>query len=358
MSYDFVICHMIFHTYSTVHWPRNRTLCLPIFKEDKESRSHQENTCISFQTKTERALEPSQECRYPPESHSSQSPLPPHMDCTSPLSTHKRHSVEISSSVTHTSEADIIESHTQSSSSDRSLSDMAQTLKSYGLHSHHTSPSLERVSSMSSSSLSSLPLSVSLEEGTLVEDRGPGAVADGAGSTGSTGGECALETQPPPPPPPPSDVICKPATCTSTSHSENVPAVLTQRWDHVELPESLISDTLSRNTGGGPRSEVGEECEGEQHSSSDVSDSLFQLLLGPDSLMEECLPKDRDSLLALRSHMAMELVWLKQAIASRQKVSHVRICIAFCFAICIRFALTILSTKLCDCTYEYNTHIM
>ena len=322
----FVTCHMIFYTYSTVHWPRNRTLCLPIFKEDKEGRSHQENPCISYplpQTKTERT---SEECRYPPESHSSQSPLPPHMDCTSLLPTHKRHSVEIPSSVTHTNEADITESHTQSGSRDRALSDTAQTLKSYGLHSHHTSPSLEQVSSMSSSSLSSLPLSVSPEEGTLVEDREPAAVADGAGSTGSTGEECALETQPPPPPP--SDVICKPATCTSTSHSENVPAVLPQRGDRIELPESLISDTLSRNTGGGPRSEVGEECEGEQHSSSDVSDSLFQLLLGPDPLMEERLPKDRDSLLELRSHMAMELVWLKQAIASRQKVSHVRICIA------------------------------
>ena len=226
--------------------------------------------------------------------------------------------------MTHTNEADITESHTQSGNRDRSLSDTAQTLKSHDLHSHHTSPSLEQVSSMSSSSLSSLPLSVSPEEGTLVEDRGPGAVADGAGSTGSTGEECALETQPPPPPPP-SDAICKPTTCISTSHSENVPAVLTQRWDHIELPESLISDTLSRNTGGGPRSEVREECEGEQHSSSDVSDGLFHLLLGPDSLMEECLPKDRDSLLELRSHMAMELVWLKQAIASRQKVSHVRI---------------------------------
>ena len=188
---------MIFYTYSTVHWPRNRTLCLPIFKEDKEGRSHQENTCISYpppQTKT------SEVSRYPPESHSSQSPLPPHVDCT--------------------------------------------------------------------------------------------------------------------------------------SHSENVPAVLTRRWDHVELPESLISDTLSQNTGGGPRSEVGEECEGEQHSSSDVSDSLFQLLLGPDSLMEEHLPKDRDSLLELRSHMAMELVWLKQAIASRQKVSHARICIAILLCNC------------------------
>ena len=329
---------MIFYTYSTVHWPRNRTLCLPIFKEDKEGRLHQENTCISFQTKTERALEPPQECRYPPESHSSQSPLPPHVDCTSLLSTHKRHSVEIPSSETHTNEADITESHTQSCSRDRALSDTAQTVKSYGLHSHPTSPSLEQVSSMSSSSLSSLPLSVSLEEGTLVEDRGPGAVADGAGSTGSNGGECALEIQPPPPHPPPSDAICKPATCTSMSHSENVPAVLTQRWNHVDLPESF-SDTLSRNTGGGPRSEVGEECEGEQHSSSDASDSLFQLLLGPDSLMEERLPKDRDSLLELRSHMAMELVWLKQAIASRQKVSHVRICIA---VLLFKFALTIL----------------
>ena len=315
----FVTCHMNFHTHSTVHWPRNGTLCFPIFKED---RSHQENTCISFQTKTERALEPSQECRYPPESHSSQSPLPPHVDCTSLLPTHKRHSVEIPSSVTHTNEADITESHTQSGSRDRSLSDTAQTVKSYDLHSHHTSPSLEQVSSMSSSSLSSFPLSVLLEEGTLIEDREPGAEADGAGSTGSTGEECALETQPPPPPPP-SDVICKPATCASTSHSETVPAVLTQRWDHVELPQSLISDSLSRNTGGGPRSEVGEECEGEQHSSSDVSDSLFQLLLGPDSLMEERFPKDRDSLLELKSHMVMELVWLKQAIASRQKVSHV-----------------------------------
>ena len=68
---------------------------------------------------------------------------------------------------------------------------------------------------------------------------------------------------------------------------------------------------------------MGEECEGEQHSSYDASDSLFQLLLGPDSLMEEHFPKDRDSLLELKSHMAMELVWLKQAIASRQKVSHV-----------------------------------
>ena len=310
MSYDFVTCHMNFHTYSTVHWPRNRTLCLPIFKEDKEDRSHQENTCISFpqpHTKTERA---SEECRYPPESHSSQSPLPPHVDCTSLLPTHKRHSVEIPSSVTHTNEADITESHTQNGSSDRSLSDTAQTLKSYGLHSHHTSPSLEQVSSMSSSSLSSFPLSVSPEECTLVEDRGPAAEADGAGSTGSTGGECALETQPPPPPS--SDAICKPATCTSTSHSENVPAVLTQRWDHIELPESLISDTLSRKTGGGPRSEVGEECEGEQHSSSDVSDSLFQLLLGPDSLMEERFPKDRDSLLELKSHMAMELYSLAE----------------------------------------------
>ena len=230
--------------------------------------------------------------------------------------------------MTPTNEADITESHTQSGSRDRALSDTAQTVKFCGLHSHPTSPSLEQVSSMSSSSLSSLPLSVSPEEGTLVEDRELGAVADGAGSTGSNGEECALETQPPPPPPP-SDVICKPATCTSTSHSENVPAVLTQRWDCIELPESLISDTLSRNTGGGPRSEVGEECEGEQHSSSDVSDSLFQLLLGPDSLMEERFPKDRDSLLELRSHMAMELVWLKQAIASRQKVSHIRIlCIA------------------------------
>ena len=75
---------------------------------------------------------------------------------------------------------------------------------------------------------------------------------------------------------------------------------------------SMLSYTSSQNTGGGPRSEVGEECEGEQHSSSDVSDSLFQLLLGPDSLMEERFPKDRDSLLELRSHMAMELVWLKQ----------------------------------------------
>ena len=316
----FVTCHMIFHTYSTVHWPRNRTLCLPIFKED---RSHQENTCISFQTETERALEPSQECCYPPESHSSQSPLPPHVDCTSLLPTHTRHSVEIPLSVTHTNEADITESHTQSGSRDRSLSDTAQILKSYGLHSHHTSPSLEQVSSMSSSSLSSLPLSVSLEEGTLVEDREPGAEADGASSTGLNGGECALETQPPPPPPPPSDVICKPATCTSMSHSENVPAVLPQRWEYGELPQSLISDTLSRNTGGGPRNEVEEECEGEQHSSSDVSDSLFQLLLGPDSLMEERFPKDRDSLLELRSDMAMELVWLKQAITSRQKVSHV-----------------------------------
>ena len=268
--------------------------------------------------------------------------------------------------MTHTNEADITESHTQNGSRDRSLSDTAQTVKSYGLHSHPTSPSLEQVSSMSSSSLSSLPLSVSPEEGTLVEDRGPGAVADGAGSTGSTGEECALETQPPPPPPPPppSHIICKPATCTSTSHSENVPAVLPQRGDRIELPESLISDTLSRNTGGGPRSEVGEECEGEQHSSSDVSDSLFQLLLDPDPLMEERLPKDRDSLLELRSHMAMELVWLKQAIASRQKVSHVRICIAVLLcnnniAICIRFALTILSTKLCVCTcVEYYTHIM
>ena len=240
-----------------------------------------------------------------------------------------RHSVEIPSSVTHKNGADITESHTQSGSRDRSLSDTAQTLKSHGLHSHHTSPSLEQVSSMSSSSLSSLSLSVSPEEGTLVEDRGPGAVADGAGSTGSTGEECALETQPPP-----SDVICKPATCTSTSHSENVPAVLTQRGDRIELPEWLISDTLSRKTGGGPRSEVGEECEGEQHSSSDVSDSLFQLLLGPDSLMEEHLPKDRDSLLELRSHMAMELIWLKQAIASRQKVSHVRICLAVLLCNC------------------------
>ena len=124
-----------------------------------------------------------------------------------------------------------------------------------------------------------------------------------------------------------------------------------QKRAHVELPQSLISDSLSQSTGGGPRSEVGEECEGERHSSSDVADSLFQLLLGPDSLMEERLPKDRDSLLELRSHMAMELVWLKQAIASRQKVSHVRICIAICFviAICIKFALSLVSTKLCDC---------
>lgn len=40
----------------------------------------------------------------------------------------------------------------------------------------------------------------------------------------------------------------------------------------------------------------------------------------PESELPE-LPRDRESLLGLRSQVAMELVWIKQAIASRQKVS-------------------------------------
>lgn len=46
--------------------------------------------------------------------------------------------------------------------------------------------------------------------------------------------------------------------------------------------------------------------------------------VGGDNLVWKQLPKDRQSLLELRTKLSMELVWLQQAIASRQKVGVVK----------------------------------
>lgn len=66
-----------------------------------------------------------------------------------------------------------------------------------------------------------------------------------------------------------------------------------------------------------------EEIELESGNDIDTSytSDIFVDLVHSESCVPGTLPSDRDSLLQLRSQTAMELVWLKQAITSRQKVS-------------------------------------
>ena len=45
-------------------------------------------------------------------------------------------------------------------------------------------------------------------------------------------------------------------------------------------------------------------------------------MLGSGPALRMSLPRDKSELLELRRQLVMELVWLRQAIASRQSVSH------------------------------------
>lgn len=57
-----------------------------------------------------------------------------------------------------------------------------------------------------------------------------------------------------------------------------------------------------------------------QHDKSEGRDMLLELLLNSEPLVDS-FPRDKQSLLELRSQTAMELAWVRQAIASRQKAS-------------------------------------
>lgn len=79
--------------------------------------------------------------------------------------------------------------------------------------------------------------------------------------------------------------------------------------DRKEKPLSLHT-TASTNGS--------EKC---QHDSPEGRDVVLELLLNSEPLVVDSFPKDKQSLLELRSQTAMELAWLKQAISSRQKAS-------------------------------------
>ena len=74
------------------------------------------------------------------------------------------------------------------------------------------------------------------------------------------------------------------------------------------------------NTGDAAGMEPGLETFNRSGMETAAPESYSQLLdsIGP---VQSNLPRDRESLLELRTQMAMELIWIKQAIASRQKVS-------------------------------------
>ena len=310
-------------------------------------------------SRSEGTLEPSHVCHYPaPHPPSSQSPIPPHVDNTDPLPSCNPSSVTLAN-VVH-----VTKCSTRSGKEDsRSLSDIALTCKPEGLHSHPTSPCMEDVSSVSLSSLSSLPLSVLPEESTAVDDREAACttVAEGVGYTDPNRDSCALQTQPPLPPPlhsppnPPCDVTDKLDTHTVDACLSEEPAILAhEREGHEELPQVPITKSLPQATESENLCEEVDECIGKRPSSPEVSDSPFQLISDP--LVKEPLPKDRESLLLLRSHMAMELAWLKQAIASRQKVSRVEVssvicsCTADCVCICVHVYMCVYMCSSLNCS--------
>ena len=314
-------------TGSTIHWPKSGRLCFPVFLEEGETVrvqregdpfiSHPQPQCES-ETSCPTLLKPSQECRYPlPEVDSGKTssslelqncslPLPkishqPRVDqerqCSAPSSAAMCTPFHAS-----LSERDIVTECNQNDSESMPC-DISSAPKTDILPCRQYSASLEGVSSPSLSSLSS---SSSSEGNTLGgESRGDGeAVVDS--STDSTKESCTLQKQSRHDFPKPDSVLSSrpgEAVCVSESAAgTGIPAEQTS-------PQNL----------GDLQNRPGETCDGMQH----------EPLLGSGPVAEGSFPKDRHSLLELRSETAMELVWLKQAIVSRQKV----LCIYGCVSV-------------------------
>lgn len=88
-----------------------------------------------------------------------------------------------------------------------------------------------------------------------------------------------------------------------------------ERGDELEPLQSRTNEATSTQNGTN-ESQKSSQCE-----MSEGRDMLIELLLESEPLVGDNFPKDKCSLLELRSQTAMELAWLKQAIASRRKVS-------------------------------------
>ena len=90
------------------------------------------------------------------------------------------------------------------------------------------------------------------------------------------------------------------------------PSLTTERGDKSLPSLTTAAASIQDSTNGSEKS---------QHDLSEGRDMLLELLLNSEPLVADSFPRDKQSLLELRSQTAMELAWLRQAIASRQKAS-------------------------------------
>ena len=105
---------------------------------------------------------------------------------------------------------------------------------------------------------------------------------------------------------------CEPEALSSSISPQAVSERVIERGDKPPPLLTAAAASIQDSTNGS------EKC---QHDLSEGRNVLLELLLNSEPLVADSFPRDKQSLLELRSQTAMELAWLRQAIASRQKAS-------------------------------------
>ena len=133
-----------------------------------------------------------------------------------------------------------------------------------------------------------------------------------------------------------SSVLSETSRATSVCHRDE---------ESVSMEAEKSISACQNTTDANPRSKDLRQLHGERLGSvdggggGDSDEVLIQELLGSEPLMQQnSLPRDKHSLQELRVQTAMELVWLRQAIMSRQRVSIMQYYSHTCTCTCVGIA--------------------